>query len=74
MFQVRDLMVKYQAKVVFSKLSFELADNTILAVLGPSGSGKTSLLNAIIWFIKSPQSFHREDIIVLSLWIKILLS
>lgn len=47
MFQVRDLMVKYQAKVVFSKLSFELADNTILAVLGPSGSGKTSLLNAI---------------------------
>ena len=42
------LSIASRRGLLFSDLSFSVADGEVLAVMGPSGSGKTSLLNYIL--------------------------
>jgi iron(III) transport system ATP-binding protein len=48
---VQDLSAGYGGEAVISDISFELAEQQLLAILGPSGSGKSTLLKAIAGFI-----------------------
>lgn len=47
---VEDLALKYQQKLVFSNISFELMAGEIACLLGQSGCGKTSALRCIAGF------------------------
>lgn len=48
MLEVNALNVSYQKQTVICELSFQLAEQKILALLGPSGSGKTTFLKALL--------------------------
>lgn len=48
MLEVSALNVSYQQQAVICDLSFQLAEQKILALLGPSGSGKTTFLRALL--------------------------
>ncbi|HEY9060607.1 MAG TPA: ABC transporter ATP-binding protein [Pseudobacteroides sp.] len=43
---------KYDKDEILKDISFEVHDNTIVAIAGPSGSGKTTLLNLMLGFEK----------------------
>lgn len=45
---VRDLSVSLDGEPIIKKVSFELAQGEILAVIGPNGSGKTVLLKTLL--------------------------
>ncbi|ANS43712.1 ABC transporter ATP-binding protein [Serratia inhibens] len=45
--QVRDLSLRFGRQVIFDRLSFDIADGSVVALLGASGAGKTSLLKII---------------------------
>jgi phosphate transport system ATP-binding protein len=45
--EIRDLTVRHGDKVVLSKVSFDVLEGEILAVIGPAGAGKTTLLQCI---------------------------
>ncbi|HEY7583377.1 MAG TPA: ABC transporter ATP-binding protein [Acidimicrobiia bacterium] len=47
MLSVRDVSVEFGAKVALDRVSLDLGQAEILALLGPSGSGKSTLLRAI---------------------------
>lgn len=53
---VEDLSIEYKTtptlKVVISRLSFEVAPDTVLSILGTNGSGKSTLLGSIAGLIK----------------------
>jgi ATP-binding cassette subfamily B protein AbcA/BmrA len=43
---------KYGKDEVLNNISFDVKDNTVVAIVGPSGSGKTTLLNLLLGFEK----------------------
>lgn len=45
--EIRDLTVRHGDKVVLSKVSLDVMEGEILAVIGPAGAGKTTLLQCI---------------------------
>jgi iron(III) transport system ATP-binding protein len=47
---ISDITCRYDAKPVFSKLSFSVSEGHIGCLLGPSGCGKTTALRAIAGF------------------------
>ncbi len=47
MLAVRDVSVRFGARTVLDRISFELADRQIVALQGPSGCGKSTLLRVI---------------------------
>jgi phosphate transport system ATP-binding protein len=46
-FDVRDLVVSYGAKVALAGVSLEIYRNLVTAVIGPSGCGKTTFLRSL---------------------------
>lgn len=46
-FQVNDLTVHYEGARALNKVSFSVAEGSIVALLGANGAGKTTLLNTI---------------------------
>jgi len=48
---VKGLSAGYGGAAVISDISFELAEQQLLAILGPSGSGKSTLLKTIAGFL-----------------------
>ena len=47
-----DLSLRFGARVLWEKLSFELERGELLAVLGPNGTGKTSLLRILLGLLE----------------------
>jgi phosphate transport system ATP-binding protein len=45
--EIRDLTVRYGNRVVLDKVSLDVLEGEILAVIGPAGAGKTTLLQCI---------------------------
>ena len=45
--EIRDLTVRYGERVVLDKVSLDVLEGEILAVIGPAGAGKTTLLQCI---------------------------
>src|SRR5688572_16925752 len=45
--EIRDLAVRYGARVAVQPISFALAPGELVALVGPNGAGKSSLLKAI---------------------------
>ena len=45
--EIRDLTVRHGEKVVLNKVSLDVLEGEILAVIGPAGAGKTTLLQCI---------------------------
>jgi phosphate transport system ATP-binding protein len=45
--EIRDLTVRHGDKVVLDKVSLDVLEGEILAVIGPAGAGKTTLLQCI---------------------------
>jgi iron complex transport system ATP-binding protein len=45
--EVRDIVVKYDAREVIRDVSFELQDGQIIVLLGPNGAGKTTLIRTL---------------------------
>lgn len=43
-----DLQIKYNDKVIFDKISFEIKNGDRIAIIGKNGSGKSSLLKLIL--------------------------
>jgi iron(III) transport system ATP-binding protein len=48
---IQGLSAGYGGEAVISDISFELAEQQLLAILGPSGSGKSTLLKTIAGFL-----------------------
>jgi ABC-2 type transport system ATP-binding protein len=46
--EVRELRVVRGGNIVLPGLSFQVATQTVTALLGPSGSGKTTLMRAVV--------------------------
>lgn len=47
MIVVKDISKKFQKKIIFNELSFQIDDGEFVIITGNSGSGKTTLLNLI---------------------------
>jgi branched-chain amino acid transport system ATP-binding protein len=52
MLEIRDLSTAYGPVLALDKVSFDVADGTITAVLGANGAGKTTLLRTISGLIR----------------------
>jgi branched-chain amino acid transport system ATP-binding protein len=52
MLEIRDLSAAYGPVVALDKVSFDVADGTITAVLGANGAGKTTLLRTISGLVR----------------------
>jgi branched-chain amino acid transport system ATP-binding protein len=50
--EIRDLSTAYGPVLALDKVSFEVADGTITAVLGANGAGKTTLLRTISGLVR----------------------
>ena len=46
--KVKDLTMKFDSKVIFQNLNFELKKGSMTALLGPNGTGKTTLINILM--------------------------
>lgn len=51
MIRVDDVKISYGQDLILDKMSFNIEDGTIAAIIGPNGSGKTSLLKAMLGLI-----------------------
>lgn len=45
--EVKDLLIKFNNKLILDNVNFTLNQGAILGIVGPNGSGKTTLLSAI---------------------------
>ncbi|NTU58106.1 MAG: ABC transporter ATP-binding protein [Chlorobiaceae bacterium] len=52
MIELRNVTLKYGEKIILDKVSIEIKDNTIKAILGPSGVGKSTILKLMLGLIK----------------------
>jgi branched-chain amino acid transport system ATP-binding protein len=52
MLEIRDLSTAYGPVLALDKVSFDVADGTITAVLGANGAGKTTLLRTISGLVR----------------------
>ncbi len=57
MIELRNVTLKYGERTILDKVSIEVKDNTIKAILGPSGVGKSTILKLMLGLIK-PNSGH----------------
>ncbi|HEY3701203.1 MAG TPA: ABC transporter ATP-binding protein [Acidimicrobiales bacterium] len=57
MLEIRDLSTAYGPVLALDKVSFEVADGTITAVLGANGAGKTTLLRTISGLVRPKEGF-----------------
>ncbi len=48
MLSVRDISVRYGRRLVFERVSFDVAAGQSLGVIGANGAGKTTLLRAVV--------------------------
>lgn len=46
--KVKDLTMKFDSKVIFQNLNFELKKGSMTALLSPNGTGKTTLINILM--------------------------
>ena len=46
--KVKDLTMKFDSKIIFQNLNFELKKGSMTALLGPNGTGKTTLINILM--------------------------
>lgn len=61
MIEVKNLTMKYDARVVIDNLSFSMADGEYIAVLGENGSGKSTLAKAIVGLAEPASGSVRHD-------------
>jgi branched-chain amino acid transport system ATP-binding protein len=62
---VENLSMHFEGNLVLDKVSFELKEKEIVALIGPNGSGKTTLFNIVSGFLKPSQGriiFRERDI------------
>ncbi len=52
MIKIDNITKKYDKKIVFKNVSFEINDNEKLLIIGPSGCGKTTLIRCLNGFEK----------------------
>jgi phospholipid/cholesterol/gamma-HCH transport system ATP-binding protein len=52
MIELRNVTLKYGDKTILDKVSIEVMDNKIKAILGPSGVGKSTILKLMLGLIK----------------------
>lgn len=45
---VKDLTMRFDNKIVFKDLNFQLKEGSMTALLGPNGTGKTTLINILM--------------------------
>ena len=50
--QVRDLTARYGEDIILDRISFDVYDGEIFAVLGGSGSGKSTLLKHLLGLLR----------------------
>ncbi len=65
MFEVRDLVVKYDGIPVLKGINLEVRRGEIVTLLGPNGSGKSTLIKAIFNLVEEKEGkilFFEEDI------------
>ncbi|MEO1958090.1 MAG: ABC transporter ATP-binding protein [Nautiliaceae bacterium] len=65
MFEVRDLVVKYNGIPVLKGINLEVRRGEIVTLLGPNGSGKSTLVKAIFNLVEEKEGkilFFEEDI------------
>lgn len=48
MLELKNVVKKYDEKVILNNISLSVRDGEIVSILGPSGGGKTTLLNVIL--------------------------
>ena len=59
MVNVMDISLRFGGTVALNKVSLEIRDNELLALIGPNGSGKTSMLNCITGYYRPQEgSIH----------------
>lgn len=56
-FEVKNLNLKFQKKVIFSKINFELNCGDLLVIKGRNGIGKTSLLKILAGILSNQNNF-----------------
>jgi phosphate transport system ATP-binding protein len=61
--EVRDLTVRYGDRVVLDKVSLDVMEHEILAVIGPAGAGKSTLLQCINRMSDMNPSMHVDGTI-----------
>jgi len=61
--EIRDLTVRHGDKVVLNKVSLDVMEGEILAVIGPAGAGKTTLLQCINRMSDMTPGMHVEGTI-----------
>ncbi|HXT85227.1 MAG TPA: ATP-binding cassette domain-containing protein [Verrucomicrobiae bacterium] len=52
MIQIKNLLKKYENRVVVDNINIDIKDNEIFGLLGPNGAGKTTLIHLLATLIK----------------------
>lgn len=59
--KVSDLTMKFDTKVVFENLNFNLEEGSMTALLGPNGAGKTTLINILMGLLDPTNGDYEFD-------------
>ncbi len=54
-YQCENVTIRFDGKLIFEKMNFELKQKERAAIVGPNGSGKSTLLNGLLGKLKADQ-------------------
>lgn len=60
MIKIKNLSLKFDEKIIFDDVDFEIPENKITMVVGPNGTGKTTLLKVITGQIKTKSKIENS--------------